>query len=160
MKRGVNMYLISSCLCGVNCKYSGSNNLNEDCLKLLQEGKAILVCPEQLGGLSTPRTPAEIKGTANGVLYRSDKVITKDGIDVTKEFIKGAMETLHIAKLSNVKTAILKEGSPSCGVNYIYDGSFTGKKISGKGITATILNDNEINVISELDLGGKRNGDF
>ena len=154
------MYLISSCLCGVNCKYSGSNNLNEDCLKLLQEGKAILVCPEQLGGLSTPRTPAEIKGTANGVLYRSDKVITKDGIDVTKEFIKGAMETLHIAKLSNVKTAILKEGSPSCGVNYIYDGSFTGKKISGKGITATILNDNEINVISELDLGGKRNGDF
>ncbi len=154
------MYLISSCLCGVNCKYSGSNNLNEDCLKLLQEGKAILVCPEQLGGLSTPRTPAEIKGTANGVLYKSDKVITKDGIDVTKEFIKGAMETLHIAKLSNVKTAILKEGSPSCGVNYIYDGSFTGKKISGKGITATILNNNEINVISELDLGGKRNGDF
>ena len=154
------MYLISSCLCGVNCKYSGSNNLNEDCLKLLQEGKAILVCPEQLGGLSTPRTPAEIEGTSNGVLYENDKVITKDGIDVTKEFIKGAMETLHIAKLSNVKTAILKEGSPSCGVNYIYDGSFTGKKVSGKGITATILNNNEIDVISELDLGGKRNGDF
>ena len=154
------MYLISSCLCGVNCKYSGSNNLNEACLKLLQEGKAILVCPEQLGGLSTPRTPAEIKGTSNGVLYENDKVITKDGIDVTKEFIKGAMETLHIAKLSNVKTAILKEGSPSCGVNYIYDGSFTGKKVPGKGITATILNNNEIDVISELDLGGKRNGDF
>ncbi|MDU5105621.1 MULTISPECIES: DUF523 domain-containing protein [unclassified Clostridium] len=154
------MYLISSCLCGVNCKYSGSNNLNESCLKLLEEGKAILVCPEQLGGLSTPRTPAEINGTAKGVIYENDKVITKDDIDVTKAFIKGAMETLHIAKLSKVKTAILKEGSPSCGVNYIYDGSFTGKKVYGKGVTATVLEENGINVISELDFGGKKNGDF
>ncbi|MDV4150647.1 DUF523 domain-containing protein [Clostridium sp. AL.422] len=148
------MYLISSCLCGVNCKYSGSNNLNERCLKLLKEGKAILVCPEQLGGLSTPRTPAEIKGTAKGVINKNDKVITKDNIDVTEAFLKGAIETLHIAKLSNVKTAILKEGSPSCGVNYIYDGSFTGTKVCGKGITATILNENGIDVISEVDFGG------
>ena len=148
------MYLISSCLCGVNCKYSGSNNLNESCLKLLKEGKAILVCPEQLGGLSTPRTPAEIIGTARGAIYEEDKVLTKDNIDVTEAFIKGAMETLHIAKLSHIKTAILKEGSPSCGVNYVYDGSFTGKKIYGKGITSTILEENGIEVISELDFGG------
>ncbi|MGG7058629.1 DUF523 domain-containing protein [Clostridium nigeriense] len=154
------MYLISSCLCGVNCKYSGSNNLNEQCLKLLKEGKAILVCPEQLGGLSTPRRPAEIKGTANGVIKKVDKVVTKDNIDVTKEFLKGAYETLYIAKLSNVNKAILKEGSPSCGVNYIYDGSFTSKKIAGKGITATILKENGIEIISELDLGGEKNGDF
>jgi len=154
------MYLISSCLCGINCKYSGGNNLNEGCLRLLEEGKAILVCPEQLGGLSTPRTPAEIKGTARGVLDKNDKVITKDNIDVTEAFLKGAMETLHIAKLSNIKAAILKEGSPSCGVNYIYDGSFTGKKVSGKGITATILEENGIDVISEIDFGGKDSGDF
>lgn len=154
------MYLISSCLCGVNCKYSGGNNLNENCLRLLKEGKAILVCPEQLGGLSTPRTPAEIKGTANGVLYKKDKVITKNNIDMTEAFLKGAKETLHIAKLSNVKIAILKEGSPSCGVNYVYDGSFTGKKVSGKGITATILKENGIEVVSEIDFGGGNNGDF
>ncbi|MGG7143710.1 DUF523 domain-containing protein [Clostridium nigeriense] len=154
------MYLISSCLCGVNCKYSGSNNLNEQCLKLFKEGKAILVCPEQLGGLSTPRRPAEIKGTAKGVIKNVDKVFTKDNIDVTKEFLKGAYETLYIAKLSNVNKAILKEGSPSCGVNYIYDGSFTSKKIEGKGITATILKENGIEIISELDLGGEKNGDF
>lgn len=154
------MYLISSCLCGVNCKYSGSNNLNEKCLKLLEEGKAILVCPEQLGGLTTPRTPAEIKGTAKGVLDEKDKVITKDNLDVTEAFLKGANETLHIAKLSKIKTAILKEGSPSCGVNYIYDGSFTGKKVAGKGITAAVLKENGIKVISEIDFGGAKNGDF
>lgn len=154
------MYLISSCLCGVNCKYSGGNNLNEKCLKLFKEGKAILVCPEQLGGLSTPRTQAEIKGTPEGVINKEDKVVTKYNVDVTEEFLKGAYETLYIAKLSNVEKAILKEGSPSCGVNYIYDGSFTGKKIDGKGITATILKENGIEIISELDLGGEKNGDF
>jgi uncharacterized protein YbbK (DUF523 family) len=147
-------------LCGVNCKYSGGNNLNEKCLKLFKEGKAILVCPEQLGGLSTPRIPAEIKGTPEGVISKKDKVVTKYNVDVTEEFLKGAYETLYIAKLSNVEKAILKEGSPSCGVNYIYDGSFTGKKIDGKGITATILKENGIEIISELDLGGEKNGDF
>lgn len=154
------MYLISSCLCGVNCKYNGGNNINEKCLELLKEGKGILVCPEQLGGFSTPRTPAEIKGTAKGVINKEDKVVNKDNIDVTNEFLKGAYEALHIAKLSNVKKAILKEGSPSCGVNYIYDGSFTGKKIYGKGITSTILEENGIDIISELDFGGEKNGDF
>ena len=97
------MYLISSCLCGVNCKYSGGNNLNEKCLDLFKEGKAILACPEQLGGLSTPRTPAEIKGTARGVINREDKVFTKESIDVTEAFLKGAYETLNIAKLGKVK---------------------------------------------------------
>ncbi len=154
------MYLISSCLCGINCKYNGSNNVNEECVKLLNEGKAVLVCPEQLGGLSTPRVPAEIKGTAEGILYDNNKVFTKDNKDVTTEFLKGAMETLHIAKLSNIKIAILKDGSPSCGVNYIYDGSFTGKKVCGKGITATILEENGIEVISEIDFRGGCNGNI
>ncbi|MBQ6820041.1 MAG: DUF523 domain-containing protein [Clostridium sp.] len=154
------MYLISSCLCGVNCKYNGSNNINEKCLKLFKEGKAILICPEQLGGLSTPRTPAEIKGTSEEVLCGKNKVMTKDNIDVTKSFLKGAKEALYIAKLTDIKVAILKDGSPSCGVNYIYDGSFTGKKILGKGITTTILINNGIDVISEFDFGGESYGDF
>ena len=152
------MYLISSCLCGINCKYSGGDNLNEKCLDFFKEGKAILACPEQLGGLSTPRTPAEIKGTARGVINRKDKVVTKESIDVTEAFLKGAYETLNIAKLGKVKKAILKEGSPSCGVNYVYDGSFKGIKINGKGITTAILEENGIEVVSEVNFGGKENG--
>lgn len=137
------MYLISACLCGVNCKYSGGNNLNSKCVKLLNEGKALLVCPEQLGGLSTPRTPAEIK---------ENKIITKDNIDVTVQFNKGAREALMIAKQANITKAILKEGSPSCGSKFIYDGTFTGKKIKGEGITCKLLKKNGINVISSDDI--------
>jgi len=148
------LYLISGCLCGVNCKYNGKNNLNKICLKLLEEGKAILVCPEQLGGLTTPRIPAEIIGSAEGVLKGTGKVVNKNNIDVTKEFIKGAMETLNIAKKSNIKEAILKEGSPSCGVNCVYDGSFSGNKIKGHGITAKLLKENGIEVISDTALEG------
>ena len=145
------MYLISSCLCGVNCKYSGGNNLNEKCLDLLKEGKGILICPEQLGGLPTPRLPAEIMGKAENILTGMDKIITKNNIDVTNEFLKGAKETLRIAKLYKITKAILKEGSPSCGVNYVYDGSFTGKKIKGNGLTTEILIKNGIEVISDIN---------
>ncbi|WP_411167985.1 DUF523 domain-containing protein [Clostridium sp. MB05] len=149
------MYLISGCLCGVNCKYSGGNNLNSKCVDLFREGKAILVCPEQLGGLPTPRTPAEIQGNSEGVLNGNHKVLTKDNADVTEEFLKGAYETLNIAKLTNANKAILKDGSPSCGVNYIYDGNFNGKKIEGMGITTAILKNNGIEVISDIDLEGE-----
>jgi uncharacterized protein YbbK (DUF523 family) len=145
------MYLISSCLCGVNCKYSGGNNFNKRCLDLVKSGKGILVCPEQLGGLSTPRKPSEIIGKSENILEGIDKIIDKSNIDVTKEFLKGAQETLKIANLYNIKKAILKEGSPSCGVNYVYDGSFTGKKIKGHGLTTEILIRNGIEVISDID---------
>lgn len=154
------MYLISSCLCGVNCKYSGGNNLNEKCLDLLKEGKGILICPEQLGGLPTPRLPAEIIGNAENILRGMDKITTKNNIDVTNEFLKGAKETLKIAKLYNITKAILKEGSPSCGVKYVYDGSFTGKKIKGNGLTTEILIKNGIEVISDINFMEEiRNGD-
>lgn len=143
------MYIISACLCGVNCKYNGKNNLNERCLKLFRKGKAVLVCPEQLGGLTTPRKPAEI------VLDKScndKKVFNNNGEDVTNQFIRGAEETLKIAKELGVKKAILKEGSPSCGANYIYDGTFSGNKIRGKGITAELLESEGISVFSDEDL--------
>lgn len=144
------MIVISACLCGVNCKYNGKNNLNEKCLKLLQEGKAILICPEQLGGLTTPRNPSEIIGNAKEVFLGTGKVLSKEGKNVTKEFIKGAEEALSIAKAVHASKAILKEGSPSCGCNYVYDGSFSGKKIRGKGLTAHLFESNGIDVISEI----------
>lgn len=146
------MYLISACLCGVNCKYNGKNNLNNRCLELLREEKAILVCPEQLGGLSTPREPAELIGNTREVLEGIDgKIISISGKDVTEEFLKGAKETLKIAKAIGAKKAILKEGSPSCGCNFIYDGSFSGNKIRGKGLTAYMLEWEGIKVISEKE---------
>lgn len=149
------MYLISACLCGVNCKYNGANNYNEICDKLFSSGKAILVCPEQLGGLPTPRIPSEMIQKAEDILKREGKIFTKDGRDVTEEFVKGANEVEEIAKKLNIEGAILKDGSPSCGVNYVYDGTFTGKKIKGRGITAEILVKNGVSVMSENDIGGK-----
>ena len=132
-------YLVSACLCGVNCKYNGKNNLNGKCLELFKEGRAILVCPEQLGGLKTPRDPSEIKG---------NKVISIENQDVTIQFQRGAEETLKIAKMADIKKAILKEGSPSCGPHFIYDGSFKGIKIEGEGLVASLLRKNNIEVIS------------
>lgn len=137
------MILVSACLVGLNCKYDGGNNFNENVLKLVKDGKAILICPEQLGGLKTPRNPAEIV---------KDKVITNNGEDVTYQYNKGAEETLKLAKELNVKKAILKSRSPSCGCGMIYDGTFTHTKILGNGITADLLLRNGIEVITEEDL--------
>ena len=146
------MYLISACLCGVNCKYDGANNYNEKCNELFISGKAILICPEQLGGLTTPRVPSELQAKAKDILEGNGKVVTKEGMDVTKQFIKGAMEVVEIAKKLSISTAILKERSPSCGVNFVYDGSFNGNKVKGKGITAEMLNEIGIKTLSEKDL--------
>ncbi len=141
------MYLVSACLCGVNCKYNGGNNENEVITNLLREGKAILVCPEQLGGLPTPRLPSEIV-QSNG----ETRVISSSGEDVTQEFLKGARETLEIAKKMGIKKAILKARSPSCGCAEIYDGTFQKKLIDGMGFTAKLLKENGISVISEQSL--------
>lgn len=145
------MYLISACLCGVNCKYNGKNNINSHCVELLHNGDAILVCPEQLGGLTTPRKPSEIVKKNCFDEKTLLNVFTNEGDDVTRPFINGAKEAINIAKRANIKKAILKEGSPSCGCNFIYDGSFTGKKIKGKGITCIMLEEAGINVISDED---------
>ena len=131
------MIIVSACLLGENCKYSGGNNKSENVIKYLEDKEYILVCPEQLGGLSTPRNPSEIitygNKDGNDVLSGCTKVLSNKGIDVTKNFIQGAEETLKIAKEHNAKTAILKAGSPSCGYKKIYDGTFLGNKIQGMG---------------------------
>lgn len=145
------MILVSACLLGINCKYNNSNNENKKVKEYLQDKEFIIACPEQLGGLSTPRDPSEIiKDNENKT--KEYKVISNKGTDVTEKFIKGANETLKIAQLYNCNEAIMKDGSPSCGSKYIYDGSFVGKKIPGEGITSSLLRKNNIKVISEKEL--------
>ncbi len=132
--------LVSACLLGTNCKYNGSNNKNNKVLEYIKDKEVIPICPEIMGGLPTPRTPSELK---------NNKVITKEGIDVTSNYLKGAEEVLYLAKLFNVKKAILKSKSPSCGKNKIYDGTFNNNLIDGMGITAKLLTDNNIEIIDE-----------
>lgn len=146
------MYIISACLCGVNCRYDGKNSANERCLKLFREGKAVLVCPEQLGGLPTPRNPVELNASAEKVINGEGKAVNTEGEDVTEQFIKGAYETLKIANELGANKAILKEGSPSCGYNRVYDGTFSGNKVKGKGITAYLLEKEGITVFSDEEL--------
>lgn len=137
------MILVSACLVGINCRYNNGNSYNEKIMKLVKNGEAIFMCPEQLGGLSTPRVPSEIV---------NNRVITKDGSDVTDNFNIGAQEVLRLCKELNITKAILKSNSPSCGCGTIYDGTFTGSKIKGNGITAQLLIDNGIEVITENDI--------
>lgn len=140
------MILVSACLAGINCKYNGENNYNEKILELVKKGEAILVCPEQLGGLTTPRPPAEIINDG------TRRVITNNNLDVTEQYFKGASEVLLLAKRLNITKAILKSRSPSCGCGTIYDGCFNKNKIVGNGITAQLLIDNGIEIITEEEL--------
>ena len=137
------MILVSACLVGLNCKYNGKNNYNEKIFNLVKEGKAIPICPEILGGLTTPRNPSEIK-YING----KRRVINIDGIDVTDEYEKGAKEVLELAKRLNVTKVILKDRSPACGKGKIYDGTFNGTLVEGNGVLTDLLIKNNIEVIS------------
>ena len=137
------MKLCSACLLGVDCKYDGQNNRNKKILDLAKKEILIPVCPEQLGGMTTPRESAEKQGK---------KVMTKSGKNVSKSFIKGAKEVLKLAKLFSIKQAILKQRSPSCGCGQIYDGTFSKRFIKGDGITTILLKKNKIKVITEEDL--------
>lgn len=146
------MIIVSACLAGVNCKYNGGNSLDKEVERLVAEGKAVLVCPEQLGGCRTPRSPMEIQeGTGTEVLLGTCKVKTKDGEDATKEFLKGAREVLNIANMTGCKQAVLKARSPSCGCGEIYDGTFAGILRKGNGVTAELLLQNGIEVMTELE---------
>jgi len=145
--------LISACLCGLNCKYNGANNLHPKIQALMEKEVLIPVCPEQLGGLPTPRSSAEIQeGTGQDVLEGKATVMNKSGDDVTAQFIKGAQESLKLAQLTHCHLAILKSRSPSCGFGLIYDGSFSGKLIPGNGVTAQLLLNNNIKIMQPDDL--------
>lgn len=142
--------IVSACLAGIQCRYDQKHQKEDRILELVRNGKAIPVCPEQIGGLSTPRPPAEIEGgDGEDVLDGKAKVIDIHGNDVTEAFIQGAYETLKIAKEIGATEAILKERSPSCGSCMIYNGEFTGNKKPGSGVTAALLRRHQIQVRSE-----------
>ena len=132
--------LVSACLLGVNCRYDGGGKAAGGIAELMAIAELIPVCPEILGGLPTPRVPSERAG---------ERVVTKDGRDVTDAFQRGAGEALKLAELFGAERALLKERSPSCGSGQIYDGSFTGGLVSGDGVTAALLKARGIAVYGE-----------
>jgi len=137
------MIIVSACLAGLHCRYDGGEKSNDEVIRLVAEGKAIPVCPEQLGGLTTPRLPCEI---VNG------RVMRKDGVDVTAELERGARDCLALAQLTGATSAILKAKSPSCGAGQIYDGTFSGKVIPGDGVFAALCRQEGISLRTEEDL--------
>ena len=134
---------VSACLIGTDCKYNGGNNYSEKLEKWLCGRRAVAVCPEVLGGLSTPRAPSEI---VNGVVMN----INDECVDT--EFRSGADRAMTILKQNDIHTVVLQSRSPSCGAKEIYDGSFSGKKIKGQGIFAEMLKKNGFNVIDVEDI--------
>lgn len=141
--------LVSACLCGKNCKWDGGNNKNQRVLDYMEsmKGKAEFheVCPEQMGGLSTPRPASEIR-------VEDRRVVNTEGVDVTEEFERGAELALQVAKEFGCTLAILKERSPSCGCHGIYDGTFSKKIVEGMGKAAELLIANGIRVIGESEI--------
>jgi len=137
------MIIVSACLAGIQCRYDGVGKPCKAVIRLVAEGKAMPVCPEQLGGLPTPRLSSEIK---NGCVVR------KDGINVTEEFERGAQEALKLAQLVGAKEAILKSCSPSCGVGKVYDGNFNGTLGDGDGVFTVLCKRNGITVKTEEGL--------
>ena len=135
--------LISECLLGIPCRYDGKSKEYEGIKTLLEEHELIPVCPEQLGGLSTPRLPSERVG---------NRVLNKEGQDVTDCYRRGAQQALKLAQMYGCQCDILKERSPSCGSGQIYDGNFCGRLIEGDGVTAELLKEHGIRVLGESEI--------
>jgi uncharacterized protein YbbK (DUF523 family) len=138
------MIIISACLAGVLCRYNGEDFPVPELSSFIDTNETIKVCPEMLGGLSAPRSPCEIQKSESGT-----SVFGKDGNDYTEEFFLGAQKVLEICRENNIKTAILKVRSPSCGCGKIYDGTFSGNLIDGNGVCAELLLKNGISVYTE-----------
>jgi uncharacterized protein YbbK (DUF523 family) len=135
--------LVSACLLGLDCRYCGTGKYIHELKSLSKEHQFIPVCPEQLGGLPTPRNPVEL---------REGRAVEQDGTDRTEQFSKGAAESLKLAEYFECKTAILKANSPSCGYGQIYDGTFNGKLKAGKGLTSELLHKKGIKIFTEESL--------
>ena len=132
--------LMSACLMGVNCRYDGGGKTLAALPQLMERYHVIPVCGEVMGGMTTPRIPSE---------RMKDRVIDREGNDVTANFRRGAEEVLHLAQLYGAKKALLKERSPSCGYGKIYDGTFSGILIEGNGVTAQLLAEHGVEVFGE-----------
>lgn len=148
--------LVSACLLGEKVRYNGGDKrCNDPILQgWLKEGRVMAICPEVSGGLPTPRPPAEIVKGAGGasVLRNTARVVCENGQDVTVQFRRGAEQALALARSRNIRIAVLKEGSPSCGTGYSYDGSFTGKRVPFPGVCAALLQEAGIQVFNEAQL--------
>ena len=144
--------LVSSCMLGLPTRYNGKSKENKQLIQILKKKNIefIPLCSEQLGGLCTPREPQEIETgkTAKDVINGKAKILTKSGKDITEAFLKGANIILSFCREFNIKTAILEERSPSCGVTKVYSGKFDGKLIPGRGVLAELLIQNSIEVIT------------
>jgi len=149
----VDRILVSACLLGRRVRFDGGAKRSDDALLAAwrEEGRLVPFCPEVEGGLPVPRPPAEIEGGAGGaaVLDGEARVLTRDGRDVTDAFLAGARAALDAAVASGARVAILKEGSPSCGVLTVYDGAFRGRKVAGEGVTTALLERHGIRVFNE-----------
>ena len=142
--------IVSACLTGALCRYDGGHRLDENVMRLSPEVELVPFCPEQMGGLTTPRQPSEIiGGDGDDVLDGRARVVDAEGKDVTAQFIKGAKEGLAIAKRIDVKKAVMKEKSPSCGVHRIYR---NGILVSGKGVLTALLLREGIRVVSNEEI--------
>ena len=135
--------MVSACLLGDNVKYNGGNNRHEKVLEYIKGHEVVPVCPEMLGGLPVPRAPGE---SQDGI------VRNEDGTSVDYEYRTGAAKALEIAESERIDMAILQSRSPSCGVNQIYDGSFTGRKIKGMGVFARLLSEKGYKVVDAEDI--------
>lgn len=152
------MILVSACLAGVRCRYDGGHNRFDPAVEWVRKGMALPVCPEQLGGLPTPREPSEI---------RSDRVWTVSGADATAAFRRGAEEAFRLGQLAGCRRALLKARSPSCGAGIVYDGTFSHVRVPGDGMLAALLREAGVELATEEDAetawiraGSSPNGGF
>jgi len=153
------LVLVSACLLGVNCRYDGRSCPEPGLRDLAAFGRLVPICPEVAGGLPTPRLPAEIEVAHAGldgssVLEGQARIVRSDGVDLTAQFVAGAQAALTLARKLGIQQAILKSRSPSCGAGQIHDGRFGGLLVPGDGVTAALLRQAGIEVLSEWDLGG------
>jgi uncharacterized protein YbbK (DUF523 family) len=154
------MIIVSSCLVGINSRYDQKSNSHPQLIEEMSSGGLLPLCPEQLGGMPTPRIPCEVRGGTAGELlqqyHQEDgdslvRVINRAGRDVTAQFVKGAEEVARLADFYGVRAAVLKARSPSCGCGRVYDGSFSRQLIEGNGVTAELLLQHGVTVITEED---------
>jgi len=146
--------LVSACLLGQPVRYDGRASGHPDLLRTWQaQGRVVPLCPEVAGGLPTPRPPAEIPGGQGGaVLDGEAQVVTVQGDDVSAAFLAGARQALELVRRHGIRVAVLKSGSPSCGNRLVYDGTFSGSKVAGEGVTSALLRREGVQVFSELEL--------
>jgi uncharacterized protein YbbK (DUF523 family) len=148
--------LVSACLAGRACRFEGSSNEDDQVGRLVAQGRAVLVCPEVDGGLGTPRPRAEIVGgDGSDVVAGRARVVTEQGLDVTDAYLDGANRALEASLRSGARVAILKARSPSCGRGAIYDGTFSGNLVAGDGVTAALLREHGIEVLTDEEVGAQ-----